>query len=86
MPIDSKGHFYLVTSENMWIKELVLAVNTPALTGCSHTGIHQIAKRVHEETKLDIFAIFGGFHLLKSSHEKIAEISDGLQKMNIKKK
>jgi 7,8-dihydropterin-6-yl-methyl-4-(beta-D-ribofuranosyl)aminobenzene 5'-phosphate synthase len=78
----------LILSKNFWISELVLAIKTSKgiiiITGCSHTGIHQIVKRVYSDLQDEIYALFGGFHLFRSSTNKIHKISDILKEMEVK--
>ena len=67
---------------------LALAISTQLgviiITGCSHTGIHRIAKNVNYVMQEKIYALFGGFHLFRSSIKNIHNISDSLKKMDVK--
>lgn len=80
--------FYIIVTENLWIRELTLAIKTSegalVITGCSHTGIDHIAQKVQETTNSQIKIIFGGFHLLNSSKRSILNIIKELKDMNLK--
>jgi 7,8-dihydropterin-6-yl-methyl-4-(beta-D-ribofuranosyl)aminobenzene 5'-phosphate synthase len=75
-------------SKNLWINELALGIKTSkgivAITGCSHTGILKIAKTMRLVTKEKIHALFGGFHLMRTSKSKIKNAVIGLQDEDIK--
>jgi 7,8-dihydropterin-6-yl-methyl-4-(beta-D-ribofuranosyl)aminobenzene 5'-phosphate synthase len=79
--------FHLILSKNLWINELALGIKTSngiiAITGCSHTGILKIAKTMHFVTKEKIHALFGGFHLMRSSKSRIKNTVTGLKDENI---
>jgi 7,8-dihydropterin-6-yl-methyl-4-(beta-D-ribofuranosyl)aminobenzene 5'-phosphate synthase len=85
-PISDVVH--LVVSKNLWITELVLAIKTSngviIVTGCSHTGIHRIAQNVQFVMQEKIYALFGGFHLFRSSIKNIHKILDSLKKTHLK--
>ncbi|WP_163329338.1 MBL fold metallo-hydrolase [Desulfurobacterium thermolithotrophum] len=49
------------------------------LTGCSHPGIVEIAKKATEICGEELFLIVGGFHLYKSPDEKIIEVAEELK-------
>jgi len=51
------------------------------LSGCSHSGIINLAKRAEEFGKLH--SIIGGFHLFRSDEKRIDETIKALSKMNI---
>ncbi|MCD6155313.1 MAG: MBL fold metallo-hydrolase [Candidatus Verstraetearchaeota archaeon] len=54
------------------------------VTGCSHSGIINIAKRAVELTgKNKIKMIIGGFHLIGASDERIFKTIDEFRRMNI---
>ncbi len=80
--------FYLIVSSKLFIRELVLAIKTSQgsiiLTGCSHTGIDRITHRVRKATNSNILAIFGGFHLLRSSAQAVYKIANKLKQMDVK--
>lgn len=83
----TKG-LHLIMTKNFWIKELSLAIETSQglllVSGCSHTGIDHIVLKTIEETGLDILALFGGFHLFRSSNKKISNIINNLKQMHVK--
>lgn len=80
--------FHLVISKNLWISELVLAIRTSngiiAITGCSHTGIHRIIKNVSCIMKEKVYAVFGGFHLFRSSTKNIYEVMSDLKETKVR--
>lgn len=79
--------FHLIVSKNFWINELVLSIKTSkgiiAVTGCSHTGILNIAKLTRRVMSQEIHALLGGFHLLRSLKSNISNIISGLKNENI---
>ncbi len=54
------------------------------ITGCGHFGIENITKVAREIIGRDIQCIVGGFHLLRSSDEKILHTINALKEMNVK--
>jgi len=52
------------------------------LTGCSHSGILNLAKESEEMGRL--YAIIGGFHLMGASRERLDRIISEFHKMGIK--
>ncbi len=84
----TKG-LHLIVTENFSIREQTLAIETSqgtlVITGCSHTGVDHIAQKVQTTTKSNILAIFGGFHLLRSSKKEIVDITEKLKHMQIKR-
>ena len=50
------------------------------LTGCSHPGIVDIARRAVSLVGEQLFLILGGFHLKDSPREEVLEISEELKK------
>ena len=60
---------------------IVLSQLGPVLiTGCSHPGIVDIAKKAVSLVGEELFLTIGGFHLYKSSDEEIKEVSEELKK------
>ncbi|MDZ5762477.1 MBL fold metallo-hydrolase C-terminal domain protein [Candidatus Cyrtobacter comes] len=99
LPINSegihsvKGHcpindtFHLILSKNLRINELALGIKTSkgivAITGFSHTVILKITKIMRFVMQEKIYALFGGFHLLRSLKSKIKNAVIGLKNENI---
>jgi 7,8-dihydropterin-6-yl-methyl-4-(beta-D-ribofuranosyl)aminobenzene 5'-phosphate synthase len=50
------------------------------LTGCSHPGIVEIAKKAVTICGEELFLIVGGFHLYKSADERIIEVAEELKR------
>lgn len=56
------------------------------ITGCSHPGIVEIAKKATKEALgRDIFMVLGGTHLLKHSDEDLQRVVDDLKKLGVQK-
>jgi len=53
------------------------------ITGCGHFGIENIAKVAQKVIGKDIKCVVGGFHLLRSSDEKILHTIDSLIEMGV---
>lgn len=79
--------FHLILSKNFWINELVLSIKTSkgiiAVTGCSHTGILNIARLTRCVMNQEIHALLGGFHLLRSLKSNINTVIRGLKNEKI---
>ncbi len=60
---------------------IVLSQLGPVLiTGCSHPGIVDIARKAVSLVGEELFLTVGGFHLYKSTDEEIIEVSEELKK------
>ncbi len=64
----------------MGLPELSLALETDAgdlvlISGCSHSGIEEIAKEAKRATGADVALVTGGFHLIPYSAEYITELA-----------
>ena len=71
------------------ISEQSLIVNTnkglSIITGCAHTGIINIIKKVKSQLSVDSFySVFGGFHLKNTSQEDIQKIADEFLQLKVK--
>ncbi|WP_202149785.1 MBL fold metallo-hydrolase [Candidatus Sarmatiella mevalonica] len=79
--------FHLIISKNLWINEVALGIKTSkgiiAITGCSHTGAVKICNIMRLVMCDKIHALFGGFHLLRSSKSKINNIAMRLKNDDI---
>lgn len=84
--------FYL-KKDNDFIKddfkdEVALGIDTDKgiilVLGCAHIGITNIIESVKSITNKEIFAVFGGSHLVKASKIRILETIKYLKKQNIK--
>jgi 7,8-dihydropterin-6-yl-methyl-4-(beta-D-ribofuranosyl)aminobenzene 5'-phosphate synthase len=50
------------------------------VTGCSHSGVCNIIAQAKDVFKIDkVFAVIGGFHLLKASDKRLSKTSDYLK-------
>jgi 7,8-dihydropterin-6-yl-methyl-4-(beta-D-ribofuranosyl)aminobenzene 5'-phosphate synthase len=54
------------------------------VTGCAHPWIADIVNKSAEISGRDIFLVMGGFHLLRTSENKVLEIIKEFKDMNIK--
>ncbi len=72
----------------LFIKEQSLVICTEKglvlITGCAHPGIVNIAKKVKEMFKKEIFLIMGGFHLVWENESEIKRIISELKKIGVK--
>lgn len=79
--------FQLIVLRKIFLVELVLTIKTPkgiiAVTGCSHSGIDKIVDTVKDVTGENIWLLFGGFHLHRSSKSKISDIAAYLKNQQI---
>jgi 7,8-dihydropterin-6-yl-methyl-4-(beta-D-ribofuranosyl)aminobenzene 5'-phosphate synthase len=55
------------------------------VVGCSHPGIVDILRRVKEERGREIFAVFGGFHLLDLKRPQVDGIIQEFRKLGVRK-
>ena len=71
------------------IVEQALAVDTGKglviITGCSHPGVIEIAKRAKEQLGRDVYMICGGMHLLEMSEAQISEVVAELKSLGVQK-
>jgi 7,8-dihydropterin-6-yl-methyl-4-(beta-D-ribofuranosyl)aminobenzene 5'-phosphate synthase len=68
----------------MGLPELSLALMTDAgdlvlISGCSHSGIEEIAKEAKHATGADVALVTGGFHLVPYSAEYITELANTMK-------
>lgn len=71
------------------IVEQALAVDTGKglvlITGCSHPGVTEIAKRAKEQLRRDIYMICGGMHLLEMSDAQVGKVVAELKSLGVQK-
>ncbi len=77
----SKPDFFLEEQTLVIVKENALII----LSGCSHRGITNIVKYIHDYFKLPISLIIGGFHLKNENIKKVEMISTVLDGFHIDK-
>lgn len=89
MTLDHEENFHIIATRNFWIKEISLIVEVTegplVLSGCSHSGINKIIKTARKYIKKDIWALFGGLHLLNTPDKKVVKIAKELKEMNLRK-
>jgi 7,8-dihydropterin-6-yl-methyl-4-(beta-D-ribofuranosyl)aminobenzene 5'-phosphate synthase len=71
------------------IVEQALVVETPkglvVVTGCSHPGVVEIARKVRETLDQPIHLVFGGFHLLRASPEDVHDVIRELKELGVER-
>lgn len=94
-----QGEKYANINQTMFIKkdnqyaldfftdEIVMGLNTPnglvLLVGCAHVGIVNILKTINQRTRLHIYALIGGTHLVGEDRKKIDRFIQYLDDKNI---
>jgi len=53
------------------------------ITGCSHPGIENIVKYAYNLTKIPIYAVIGGFHLVGVGKDRLKNICDTFLELNV---
>lgn len=88
---EKNNYFFLKDGENYFIDEFVdeiaLGIKTSkglvVIVGCSHVGVVNILKTIQERTKLPIYAVIGGTHLIRANEERIRNTIQAFQDMGI---
>jgi len=82
------GPFYSTGEDFESFKEQGLVIKTEdggvLITGCGHPGIVEMVSVARENLGIEVHAVIGGFHLLRSSDEQVKKIAAELQKMGVK--
>jgi 7,8-dihydropterin-6-yl-methyl-4-(beta-D-ribofuranosyl)aminobenzene 5'-phosphate synthase len=55
------------------------------ITGCAHPGIVEIAARVNELHRGELYLVLGGFHLGGKSHAEVQQIAKRLKEIGVQK-
>jgi 7,8-dihydropterin-6-yl-methyl-4-(beta-D-ribofuranosyl)aminobenzene 5'-phosphate synthase len=55
------------------------------LTGCAHPGVNEIVSRVKEMREENVYLVTGGFHLVRTSAERISEIVAEFRRLGVEK-
>lgn len=55
------------------------------VVGCAHPGIVEILQWVKREFKKELFAVFGGFHLLNLTQPQVEAVIQGLRNLGVRK-
>jgi 7,8-dihydropterin-6-yl-methyl-4-(beta-D-ribofuranosyl)aminobenzene 5'-phosphate synthase len=55
------------------------------LTGCAHPGVDEIVSRVKEMRDENVHLVTGGFHLVRTSAERISEIVAEFRRLGVEK-
>lgn len=85
--------FFIRTGEEYipddFTDEVVLGIHTKkglvVVVGCSHVGIVNILKTIAERTKMHIYAVVGGTHLVEADEVRIRKTIEIFQEMKIQK-
>lgn len=88
---EKNNYFFLKGGENYFIDEFVdeiaLGIKTSkglvVIVGCSHVGVVNILQTIQERTKLPIYAVIGGTHLIRANEERIRKTIQAFQDMDI---
>ncbi len=70
------------------VEQALVVVTSKGLvivTGCSHPGIVDIAKKAKEDLKQRIYMVLGGTHLLRHSDTELQAVVDDLKKLGVRK-
>jgi 7,8-dihydropterin-6-yl-methyl-4-(beta-D-ribofuranosyl)aminobenzene 5'-phosphate synthase len=71
------------------IVEQALVVETSkglvVVTGCSHPGVVEIARKVRETQDAPIHLVFGGFHLLRTPREGVRDVIRDLKQLGVER-
>jgi 7,8-dihydropterin-6-yl-methyl-4-(beta-D-ribofuranosyl)aminobenzene 5'-phosphate synthase len=69
------------------IPEQALVLNTKqglvVMTGCSHPGIVEMLQEIKSTFNKNIYMVFGGFHLLVKSDNKMKKITDDMKALGV---
>jgi 7,8-dihydropterin-6-yl-methyl-4-(beta-D-ribofuranosyl)aminobenzene 5'-phosphate synthase len=55
------------------------------ITGCAHPGVVEIVSRVKEMREENVYLVTGGFHLVRTSAERIGEIVAEFRRLGVEK-
>jgi 7,8-dihydropterin-6-yl-methyl-4-(beta-D-ribofuranosyl)aminobenzene 5'-phosphate synthase len=88
-PIEVCKGVYVIEPTGDKIIEQALVVDTDkglvVITGCSHPGVIEIAKRAREQLRRDIYMICGGMHLLEMPETQVNEIIAEMKTLGVQK-
>lgn len=77
------------TKIDEFVDEIALGLITTKgivlVVGCSHVGIVNILENVIERTKLPIYAVLGGTHLVEAGEERLQETIKAFQKRKVQR-
>lgn len=69
------------------LKEQSLIINTEkgliVITGCAHPGVVHIVKRASELLKKNVYAVTGGFHLMRYTEKQVEYIIEELKRIGV---
>ncbi|WP_024790759.1 MULTISPECIES: MBL fold metallo-hydrolase [unclassified Lebetimonas] len=76
----STGVMHPIGEQSLVIDEGEFSI---VVTGCAHPGIVNIVKRAIEMLNKPVLYALGGFHLMRSSEEEIAEVINELKNLGV---
>ena len=88
-PVEVCKGVYVIGPIGDKIVEQALVVDTSkglvVITGCSHPGVMEIAKRAKEQLGRDVYMICGGMHLLEMSEAQVRDVIAELKSLGVQK-
>ena len=88
-PVEVCKGVYVIGPTGDKIVEQALVVETGkglvVITGCSHPGVIEIAKRAKEQLGRDVYMICGGMHLLEMSEAQVSDVVGELKSLGVQK-
>lgn len=88
--INEKFHVKLngVYEKDLFIDEIVLGIKVKegllVVLGCSHVGVVNILETIIQRTRLNIYGVIGGTHLVDADEERINKTIEYFMEKNIK--
>lgn len=83
MYLKEKGSY----KKDMFLDEISIGIKTNkgllVIVGCSHVGIVNILDTIIQRTKMNIYGLIGGTHLIKEDEEKINKIIEYLKEKEV---
>lgn len=88
-PVEICRGLFVIGPTGDKIVEQALAMDTGKglviITGCSHPGVIEIAKRAKGQLRRDIYMICGGMHLLEMSDAQVGKVVAELKSLGVQK-
>jgi 7,8-dihydropterin-6-yl-methyl-4-(beta-D-ribofuranosyl)aminobenzene 5'-phosphate synthase len=90
-PVEISSGFFsggeLPSSRGTYEQALVIDTDSGlvVVVGCSHPGIVEILEQVKRDFKKEVFAVFGGFHLLNLAQPQVEAVIRGLRNLGVRK-
>lgn len=88
-PVEVCKGVYIIGPTGDKIVEQALVVDTDkglvVITGCSHPGVMEIAKRAKDHLGREVYMICGGMHLLEMSETQVRDVIAELKSLGVQK-